>query len=171
MPVVKALWAKCRARFLSISTGDHRAWAERSHRRPLIQMFLIHSVNMTQQSFQLTEQLPWQALEPFPGSQIQPLAEPVPQGSIHRLRMAAGTVISAHSHPCDEYVYVLSGIVKTGDRTCEPGTFWVTPAGVEQGPHIALTDVELLTIRLGPMGVFKSVLEPIKPIDFDFVPG
>ncbi|MEO0455391.1 MAG: cupin domain-containing protein [Cyanobacteria bacterium P01_A01_bin.114] len=111
---------------------------------------------MSQQTFQATEQLSWQVLVQFPGTQILPLAEPVPQGSIHRLRMAAGTVIPAHTHPCDEYVYVLSGTVETGQQTCVAGTFWHTPTGVRQGPHKAVTDVELLTIRFGAMGEFDD---------------
>jgi hypothetical protein len=59
-----------------------------------------------------------------------------------------------HTHPADEFVLVLSGQVETGGRLREPGTFWITPAGVRQGPHIARTDVELLTLRLGAMGPF-----------------
>ena len=78
-----------------------------------------------------------------------PLAEPVPQGSIHRLQMTEGTLIPVHTHPCDEYVYVLSGTIETGSGVCNSGAFWQTPAGVRQGPHKAITDVELLTIRLG----------------------
>lgn len=112
---------------------------------------------MSQQIFQSTKQAPWLPLDQFPGAQILPLAEPVPQGSIHRLKMAAGTVIPAHNHPCDEYVYVLSGTISTGSHDCEPGMFWHTPAGVRQGPHRAITDVELLTVRLGAMGKFETV--------------
>jgi len=48
----------------------------------------------------------------------------------------------------------LTGAIETGGTRCEAGTFWTTPAGVRQGPHVALTDVELLTIRLGAMGPF-----------------
>ena len=43
---------------------------------------------------------------------------------------------------------VLSGTVETGGRRCEAGTFWITPAGTRQGPNVAITDVELLTMRL-----------------------
>lgn len=39
-------------------------------------------------------------------------------------------------------------------RRCDAGTFWITPAGTRQGPHVATTDVELLTVRLGAMGPF-----------------
>jgi hypothetical protein len=49
---------------------------------------------------------------------------------------------------------VLSGTVETGGRRCEAGTFWTTPAGTRQGPHVAVTEVELLTMRLGAMGPF-----------------
>ncbi len=92
----------------------------------------------------------------LPGSSLAMLTEPVPDGSIHRLNLKAGSRIPGHTHPADEYVYVLSGTLKTGGRECGPGTFWKTPAGVAQGPHEALTHVEILTIRLGAMGTFEE---------------
>jgi anti-sigma factor ChrR (cupin superfamily) len=95
-------------------------------------------------------------LDIFPGASWTVLAEPVEQGSIHRLKMKQGTVIPPHVHPVDEYVYVLSGSLKTGGRVCEKGTFWKTPAEVRQGPHEAITDVEIITFRLGPMGEFEQ---------------
>ncbi|MEL7350578.1 MAG: cupin domain-containing protein [Cyanobacteria bacterium P01_A01_bin.116] len=127
----------------------------------------IQEQAIQKQTFQDPKQFSWQALEEFPGTQILPLAEPVPQGSIHRLQLEEGTVIPVHTHPCDEYVYVLSGSLKTGEQLCEAGTFWYTPAGVEQGPHTALTDVELLTVRLGPMGTFEAVVEPIPTLQLE----
>ncbi|MEM7647684.1 MAG: cupin domain-containing protein [Cyanobacteria bacterium P01_A01_bin.70] len=111
---------------------------------------------MSQQEFQDPERANWQALTQFPGAQLLPLAEPVPQGSIHCLRMAAGTVIPVHTHPGHEYVYVLSGILETAGHCCKANTFWHTPAGTPQGPHKAITDVELITLRLGAMGVFEE---------------
>ena len=104
-----------------------------------------------------TNTQPWHKLDRFPGTQILPLAEPVPQGSIHRLRMDRGTVIPVHYHPCDEYVYVLKGIIETDGKEFSAGTFWHTPANTKNGSHKAITDVELLTIRLGAMGVFEGV--------------
>lgn len=98
----------------------------------------------------------FEAIDFLPGSSWSVLAEPVAGGSIHRLKMKAGSAIPAHTHPSDEYVLVLSGTWKTGERVCEAGTFLKTPSGTEQGPHEALTDVELLTIRLGPMGEFST---------------
>lgn len=98
----------------------------------------------------------WNSLKQFPVTQILPLAEPVPQGSIHRLRMKQGTVIPVHYHPCDEYVYVLEGTIETGGKECHAGTFWFTPANTKNGSHKAITDVELLTIRLGAIGVFET---------------
>ena len=96
----------------------------------------------------------WITLDALPGVEILPLAQPVPEGSIHRARLAQGTAIPVHAHPADEYVYVIQGIVETGGRRCDTGAFWMTPKDTRQGPHIAITDVELLTIRLGPMGAF-----------------
>ena len=95
-------------------------------------------------------------MEQFPGTQLLPLAEPVCEGSIHLLRMKAGTTIPIHTHPCDEYVYVLSGTIETGGKTCSQGTFWITPAFTRQGFHQAITDVEIMTVRLGKMGVFAD---------------
>jgi quercetin dioxygenase-like cupin family protein len=99
----------------------------------------------------------WMRIDFLPGVELMPLAEPVKNGSIHRARLAHGTVIPVHTHPADEFVLVLSGTIETGGRRCEEGTFWSTPAGTRQGPHIAVTDVELLTVRLGAMGPFGEV--------------
>lgn len=97
---------------------------------------------------------PWLKIDFLPGVELMQLAEPVPGGSIHRARLAAGTTIPVHTHPADEFVLVLSGTVETSGRRCEVGTFWTTPAGAHQGPHVAVTEVELLTVRLGAMGRF-----------------
>jgi quercetin dioxygenase-like cupin family protein len=109
---------------------------------------------MSEQKFIDTNTQSWHNLAQFPGTQILSLAEPVSQGSIHRLRMKQGTVIPVHYHPCDEYVYVLEGIIETGEKECQAGTFWFTRANAKNGSHKAITDVELLTIRLGAMGEF-----------------
>ena len=111
---------------------------------------------MQEQVFTQTNSEQWINMEQFPGTELLPLAEPVPDGSIHLLRMKAGTEIPIHIHPCDEYVYVLSGIIETGGKTCSQGEFWFTPAHTRQGLHKAITDVQLMTIRLGKMGVFES---------------
>ena len=96
----------------------------------------------------------WVPIAALPGVELSLLAQPVPNGSIHRARLAKGTVIPVHSHPADEYVLVLSGTVETGGRRCDSGTFWITPAGTRQGPHVAVTAAEMLTVRRGAMGQF-----------------
>jgi anti-sigma factor ChrR (cupin superfamily) len=108
------------------------------------------------QTFSPPSSAKWITLEFLPGVELLPLAEPVAGGSIHRARLSADTVIPAHTHPADEYVFVLRGIIETGGTRCEAGAFWKTPACVRHGPHIAITDVELLTIRLGAMGAFEA---------------
>ncbi len=110
---------------------------------------------MGQQKFMDPGTTEWTALEMLPGVSMLSYAEPIKGGSIHRARLNAGTTIPPHTHPADEYVFVLSGTIETGGRRCEAGTFWITPEGTRQGPHIALNDVELLTIRLGAMGTFE----------------
>jgi quercetin dioxygenase-like cupin family protein len=107
-----------------------------------------------EQSFIASGDGVWLKIDFLPGVELLPLAQPVPEGSIHRARLAEGTVIPVHTHPADEFVLVLSGTVETGGRLCEAGTFWTTPAGTRQGPHIAHTEAELLTVRLGAMGAF-----------------
>ncbi|TBR61981.1 hypothetical protein B4U84_07815 [Westiellopsis prolifica IICB1] len=86
-----------------------------------------------------------------PSSRTQCTPVPIPKRS-----KSANTVIPIHYHPCDEYVYVLKGIIETGGRECTSGTFWFTPANTKNGPHKAITDVEIITIRLGAMGVFEE---------------
>ena len=99
----------------------------------------------------------WLKFDCLPGVALLPLAEPVSQGSIHLARLTSGTVIPPHVHPGDEFVYVLSGTIQTGATRCPAGTFWRTPGGTRQGPHTAVTEVEILTIRLGAMGPFDGV--------------
>lgn len=111
--------------------------------------------NQLKQTFDDATSSDWQPFGEMVGVSFAPLAEPVPEGSIHRARLAKGTVIPCHTHPADEYVFVVSGIVETGGRHCETGTFWTTPANIRQGPHVAITDVEILTIRLGALGEFE----------------
>ena len=79
-----------------------------------------------------------------------------PKAPFIGFKMKKGARIPAHTHPADEYVYVLSGRLVTGSRECEKGCFWFTPGGTRQGPHVAETDVEIITMRLGPMGEFDG---------------
>ena len=109
------------------------------------------------QTFIDTSRTPWLEIDFLPGVQVMPMAEPVAQGSIHLARLSAGTIIPAHTHPGDEYVYVLVGTIDTDQTRCPAGTFWRTPAGMRQGPHVAVSDVQLLTVRLGAMGSFEGV--------------
>lgn len=106
------------------------------------------------QIFKQPDAFAWNTIDFLPGVELMMLAEPVPSGSIHRARLTKGTVIPAHIHPSDEYVLVLSGTVETGGTRCDAGAFWITPAQTRQGPHVAITDAELLTVRLGAMGSF-----------------
>ncbi|MUL37229.1 cupin [Gloeocapsopsis dulcis] len=92
---------------------------------------------MTEQIFINTNNQQWLDLQQFSGTQILPLAEPIPHGSIHKLCMS--TVIPVHYHPCDEYVYVLSGTLETGGHKCVQGVLWCTPANTKNGPHKAIT--------------------------------
>src|SRR5688572_1255120 len=109
------------------------------------------------QTFTDSTRAAWSTIDFLPGVEMLPLAEPVPHGSVHLARLTAGTVIPPHTHPGDEFVYVLSGIVETGPTRCPAGTFWRTPGGTRQGPHVAVTNAQILTIRFGAMGAFDGV--------------
>jgi anti-sigma factor ChrR (cupin superfamily) len=108
------------------------------------------------QTFLDSSRAPWSKIDFLPGVALLPLAVPVTDGSIHLARLTAGTTIPPHTHPGDEFVYVLSGTIDTGHTRCPAGTFWHTPAGTRQGPHVAVTDVQILTVRLGAMGSFDG---------------
>jgi hypothetical protein len=56
----------------------------------------------TQQSFVDPGAGKWLTIDFLPGVELLPLAEPVREGSIHRARLAAGTIIPVHAHPADE---------------------------------------------------------------------
>ncbi len=113
-------------------------------------------INQLKQTFDDAKSSNWLPFGDMVGVSFVPLAEPVPGGSIHRARLSKGTKIPPHIHPADEYVFVVSGIVETSGRRCDTGTFWMTPANTRQGPHVAITDVEILTIRLGSLGAFEE---------------
>jgi anti-sigma factor ChrR (cupin superfamily) len=109
---------------------------------------------MTDQTFTSPQDGSWLKIDFLPGVELLPLAQPVQDGSIHKARLAKGAIIPVHTHPADEFVLVLSGILETGGHRCEAGAFWSTLAVTRQGPHVALTAAELLTVRLGAMGRF-----------------
>jgi len=112
--------------------------------------------NQNSQSFLDPDQIILEPIDFLPGVSLAQLATPVPDGSIHRATLSKGTIIPPHTHPADEFVLVVKGDIETGGRKCTAGTFWTTPAGTRQGPHVARSDVEILTIRLGSMGEFES---------------
>src|SRR5260370_38673124 len=93
----------------------------------------------------------WLRIDFLPGVELMPLAQPVPEGSVHRARLAAGTTIPGHTHPADEFVIVLSGTIETGGRTSETGTCWTTPPGTAHGTHVPVPEVEFFTRPLEPL--------------------
>ena len=76
-----------------------------------------------QQTFKSPEDATWVTVDFLSGVELLPLAQPVSHGSIHRARLAKGAVIPVHTYPPDDFVLVLSGVIETGGRPCEPGTF------------------------------------------------
>jgi hypothetical protein len=66
--------------------------------------------------------------------------------------MRAGAKIGPLTNVLDEYLVVLTGSIKSGETTMKKGAILHCPGAVRQGPHEAVTDTELLAIRLGPPG-------------------
>jgi quercetin dioxygenase-like cupin family protein len=110
--------------------------------------------NEKRQTFRLADEARWEPVEDWPGTEVLPLADVAPEGHIHRSRLQRSTRIPAHLHPgAVEHMLVLEGVVETtGGRRCERGDFWTTPPGVGHGPHLAVTDVEFITISIGAEG-------------------
>src|ERR1700722_2590357 len=67
---------------------------------------------MTDQTFTSPQDGSWLKIDFLPGVELLLLAQPVQDGSIHKARLAKGTIIPVHTHPADEFVLVLSGIVE-----------------------------------------------------------
>src|SRR5580704_3844727 len=98
---------------------------------------------MTDQTFTSPQDGSWLKIDFLPGVELLPLAQPVQDGSIHKARLAKGTIIPVHTHPADEFVLVLSGGVEAGGHRGEAGAVGAPPAGPRQGPHVALPTAEL----------------------------
>jgi hypothetical protein len=56
---------------------------------------------MTDQTFTSPQDGSWLKIDFLPGVELLPLAQPVPDGSIHKARLAKGTIIPVHTHPAD----------------------------------------------------------------------
>lgn len=99
-----------------------------------------------------------QPLKDFEEVRVTHLTDLFAGGSLDKISMKAGALISPHTHVCDESAYVISGRLQSGEdeqqKVYEQGSIVFTPGAVKQGPHLALTDVELLTMRVGPIGLF-----------------
>lgn len=99
-------------------------------------------------------------LRDFEEVTVTHLAELFAGGSLDKISMKAGALISAHTHILDESAYIISGTLQCGDddrqKIYEAGSIVFTPGGVKQGPHLALSDVELLIMREGPIGIFEG---------------
>jgi hypothetical protein len=91
-------------------------------------------------------------LTDYPRVSMAPLTPAFGGGSMHHLFMRTGAVIGPLTNVMDEYLIVLNGKVKSGDKTLQKGAILHCPGAVRQGPHEALTDAEVLAIRLGPPG-------------------
>ena len=50
------------------------------------------------QTFTEPDDAAWMRIDFLPGVELLPLAQPAPEGSIHRARLAEGTVIPVHTH-------------------------------------------------------------------------
>jgi len=101
-----------------------------------------------------------QPLREFEEVTVTHLAELFAGGSLDKISMKAGALISAHTHVLDESAYIISGTLQSGEddkqKIYEAGSIVFTPGASRQGPHLALTDVEILIMREGPIGIFEG---------------
>jgi RimJ/RimL family protein N-acetyltransferase len=91
-------------------------------------------------------------LSEYPRVSMAPLTPAFAGGSVQHFFMRSGAKIGPLTNVLDEYLIVLQGSLKSGDKTLEKGAVLHCPGAVRQGPHEALTEVDLLSIRLGPPG-------------------
>lgn len=100
-----------------------------------------------------------QPLKEFEEVTVTHLTELFANGSLDKISMKAGALISAHTHVLEESAFIISGRLQSGEddqqKIYEQGSIVYTPGAVRQGPHLALTDVELLIMRNGPIGEFE----------------
>lgn len=100
-----------------------------------------------------------QPLKEFEEVTVTHLTELFACGSLDKISMKAGALISAHTHVLEESAFIISGRLQSGEddkqKIYEQGSIVYTPGAVRQGPHLALTDVELLIMRNGPIGEFE----------------
>jgi quercetin dioxygenase-like cupin family protein len=66
-------------------------------------------------------------------------------------RLAAGSVMPAHSHThADQTVFVIEGDLVEDGVTYGPGSFFVAKAGTPHGPHTTVGGCVLLSTYSGP---------------------
>jgi quercetin dioxygenase-like cupin family protein len=75
------------------------------------------------------------------------------------VRLAAGAVLPAHTHPDEEESLVLSGSLTVGEVTLQAGDFHLAPAG-SQHPAIITATGAILFIRFAcPFAVFSQAFQ------------
>jgi ribosomal-protein-alanine N-acetyltransferase len=91
-------------------------------------------------------------LAQFPGVSQTPLSPAFGGGSLHHLFMRSGSKLGPVTNVMDEYFVVLNGSLESGGEILERGAVFHNPGAVRQDSHTAKSDVELLALRLGPVG-------------------
>jgi len=99
---------------INIRTGRRAIEHQPAQSRPH-----IHSVCQSRHSPQIFPDFDQQLFTDsgvFPGAGWSVLSEPVPEGAIHCLRITKGIVIPLHTHPTDEFVYIVSATMEKFDE-------------------------------------------------------
>ena len=80
------------------------------------------------------EDIPWIDFE-HPGCYIKPLGQhPESLAVGGYFRMEPNSMSAEHSHPSDQFSYILEGEVSVDGKMYGPGSFFHYPAGVVHGP-------------------------------------
>ncbi|MBK9620870.1 MAG: hypothetical protein IPO31_16985 [Candidatus Obscuribacter sp.] len=72
------------------------------------------------------------------------------EGSVTRLHLKKGDTIAPHTQVLDEYYVVIKGTLRTPEAVWATGSLIHTPMAVQQGQIEAVSDAEMIVLRLGP---------------------
>jgi len=89
----------------------------------------------------------------FRGVSSAGLATAFGGGAVQHFFMRSGSKLGPLTNVLDEYLVVLNGTLKSDNAVLDRGAVLHCPGAVPQGPFEAVTDVDLLSVRLGPTDI------------------
>jgi len=96
------------------------------------------------------KQLVAEAVKAAPEEASTVLTAAFGEGSVTRLHLKKGDTIAPHTQVLDEYYVVIKGTLRTPEAVWATGSLIHTPMAVQQGQIEAVSDAEMIVLRLGP---------------------